>query len=111
MNLQKVRRESRLEDDCLVLLKYVSEHPGEYQTEKMLGRAVNLSQQRISVLLRSVRGGTTYDKKYGVVSDYGPSESCLLRTASKYGFRVTVYQHRRRGRLVDVIYDGRALVY
>ena len=80
------------EEDCLCILNECWKHRGEFQTQKIIGTWTNLSQQRVSELLRSVE-------------EYGPNDSVLHRTAEKYGFRFKLY--KKRGLLIDVVYVGR----
>lgn len=93
------RKPGQLENDTLALLIYVSKHPNEYQTQKILADAITVSQQRISLILRSVSPDNRDVR-------YGPNESCIYRTATKYGFRVRVYKHRK-GLLLEAVEDGR----
>jgi len=99
------RRHSRLEDDALRLLKYVSQHRFEYQDEKTLGEAIGVSQQRISEILNS----HNYIRNESVRRQGGPNTGCLPRTASKYGFEYCLYR-KRNGLLIDVVYIGRTRV-
>lgn len=87
---------SRNEDDCLALLTYVSKHREDYfnykQTQRGLGRAIGVSQQRISFLITSVE-------------KYGENGSVLYKTSSKYGFLIKL--GREHGRVLDAEYWGR----
>lgn len=93
----KIKRRGRTESDCLALLSYAAAHRGENQTEKILGEACGLSQQRVAELLAKLRRD-------------GSQNEGLARTAMKYGFRFRIY-HKRRGLLLDVVYDGRSTRY
>jgi len=95
-------RRSRLEDDTLRLLTYVSEHRFEYQDEKSLGKAIGVSQQRVSEIINSPQ----HIRAESVFRQGGPNCGCLPRTASKYGFEYRLYR-KRRGLLIDVVYVGR----
>jgi hypothetical protein len=83
---------SWFEEDTLCILDACWKHRGEYQTQKIIGKWTNLSQQRVSEILRSV-------------DEYGPNDSVLFRTAEKYGFSFKLY--KKRGTLIDVVYRGR----
>ena len=96
------RRRSKLEDDALRLLAYVSRHRFEYQDERVLGEAIGVSQQRISEILNSHH----YVRSESVRRQGGPNTGCLPRTASKYGYEYRLYR-KRHGLLIDVVYVGR----
>jgi hypothetical protein len=88
-------KKSRIENDCLALLIYISQHPGEYQTEQLLADKLNMSHQRISQLLGRTQRW------------YGYDDSFIYKTASKYGFFIRLYKNKP-GTLIDAVYTGRA---
>jgi hypothetical protein len=83
---------SNLENDCLALLSYIAKHPNFYQTTETLGAVLNMSHQRVSYLITSV-------------DRFGPNDSVLHRTATKYGYMFKVMGEP--GRILSVVYRGR----
>jgi len=94
-------KHTKMADDCLVLLDYVSKHPDEYQTQESLSEVTGIPQQTISDILKDERETDC---------------SMLSMIAYKYGFDYHVYpprgrggngrMHRKHPRIIDAVYLG-----
>lgn len=89
-----MKRKSRMIDDCLVLLDYVSKHPDEDQSYEGLSKKCGISRRMLRKIIRDAR--YRYD-------------STLARTAHKYSFDFEVFDGptlRYKKKLIGVIYRG-----
>lgn len=83
---------SQLENDCLSILSYVSQHRGEYQTYRNLSKSCNIP-------LKTIHRIITWHFKYG------ENNSVLFKIATKYGYDIKVFRNRP-GVIIDVIDRG-----